>query len=403
MGDVVGARAYQAGRAKRNAGVIARGNTLTIRLREPSTTLPARLAGGVFCAVPQNTPIKVAGVEQIPTAGPYYFASYAPKRRLVLRRNPNYGGTRPARFRAIDVDLDVTEAAAEAAVLTGRADYATAPPAGRLAALDRRYGADSAAARTGHQRYFSGPTPNLQFFVFNKRRPLFARRSARLAASAALDRAAIAASMPYPSIVGAPGRATDQFVPYGLPGFRDVAVHPLGGADPATLERLSGGRARRAVLYTCNYPPCLQQGRVARRNLAAIGIDLEVKAFSFAEHFKRLGTSGEPWDLGYFGWIPGYADGMDYISSFFAPSVSGMSLPGSVPDAALERRIRAATRLDDASRARAIARIDADLARSAAAVPVATTATTDFFSDRIGCQVHQPIYGISLGALCVRR
>jgi len=49
------------------------------------------------------------------------------------------------------------------------------------------------------------------------------------------------------------------------------------------------------------------------------------------------------------------------------------------------------------------ARLDADLARVGAAAPFATAASTDFFSDRIGCQVHQPIYGISLGALCVRR
>jgi hypothetical protein len=65
--------------------------------------------------------------------------------------------------------------------------------------------------------------------------------------------------------------------------------------------------------------------------------------------------------------------------------------------------ILAALRLPDAARGRAIAEIDADLSRSAAAVPFATTASPDLFSDRIGCQVHQPIYGISLGALCVRR
>ena len=27
----------------------------------------------------------------------------------------------------------------------------------------------------------------------------------------------------------------------------------------------------------------------------------------------------------------------------------------------------------------------------------------DFFSARIGCQVYQPVYGIDLGALCIRR
>ena len=93
--SIAGARAYQAGRAKRIAGVTARGDTLRIRLRRPSTTLPARLAGGVACAVPPSTPATVAGAVPIPTAGPYYFASLEPGRRLLLRRNPHYGGTRP--------------------------------------------------------------------------------------------------------------------------------------------------------------------------------------------------------------------------------------------------------------------------------------------------------------------
>ena len=44
-----------------------------------------------------------------------------------------------------------------------------------------------------------------------------------------------------------------------------------------------------------------------------------------------------------------------------------------------------------------------DLSRAATTfVPFATAVTTDFFSERIGCQVQQPIYGISLGALCIR-
>ena len=48
MSDVVGCRAYHAGRAKHIAGVTARGDTLTIRLTAPSPTLPARLASDVL-------------------------------------------------------------------------------------------------------------------------------------------------------------------------------------------------------------------------------------------------------------------------------------------------------------------------------------------------------------------
>ena len=170
-------RAYSAGQAKRLAGVTSRGDTLTIRLTAPSRTLLQRLASTYFCAVPPTTPISAAGIGQIPMAGPYYIASYVPKRRLVLRRNPNYGGTRNARSREIDIDLDVAPRRAVAAVEAGRADYVSTVPADRIPALDRHYGPRSGAARAGRQRYFSAAAPALHFFALNTRRPLFAAQT----------------------------------------------------------------------------------------------------------------------------------------------------------------------------------------------------------------------------------
>ncbi len=392
MGDIVGFEAYHAGRADGLAGVSARGDTLTIRLKAPSTTLPARLAATTFCAVPPNTPVVKGGVDQIPMAGPYYFASYVPKRRLVLRRNPNYGGTRPARFREIDIDLDVNAVRAWRDVEAGRADYDSAVPVDSVRKLEQSYGAHSAAARGGRQRYFSGPSFTVHFFEFNQQRPLFASERMRRAAAAALDRRALAASVLFPLPAGVPGRPADQFIPPGLPGFHDVSVHPLGGPDLARARRLAGSGRRHGTLYTCSLPPCVEQGRVARQNLAAIGIDLEVKPIPVGKYFSS-GLTGKPWDLSYGNFFIDYADPANFIGELF----------DGVVDERFARRIRAATRLPDAARLDAFARLDADLARAAVLAPFATATTTDFFSDRIGCQVHQPIYGISLGALCIRR
>ena len=397
--DVVGFRAFRAERAKHLAGVTARGDTLTIRLKAPSGTLPARLATTVFCAVPPNTPVSAAGIDEIPMAGPYYFASYSPRRRLVLRRNPNYGGSRPARFREIAIDLNVPAARAVAAVDAGRSDYVNVVPLDRVPALERRYGPRSIAARTGHQRYFSGVDPTLHYFALNARRPLLAGARMRQAVNEALDRRALARSTLDPP-AGGPGRPTDQFTPPGLPGFRDVAIYPLGGPNLERARRLAGNRRRRAVLYTCDNPPCLEHGRVARRNLAAIGIDLEVKHFSFFEGLERMKTPGEPWDLAYANWFPTVTD-----ASFAADLFGRAREPnfGQFRERRFDRQIRAARRVrDDGARVRAYEQLDADLARAGAAAPFAVSATSDFFSDRIGCQVHQPIYGISLGALCVR-
>jgi class 3 adenylate cyclase/ABC-type oligopeptide transport system substrate-binding subunit len=402
MRDIVGAADYTAGRAKHIAGVTAHGDTLTIRLTAPSLTLPARLASIQFCAVPPTTPISASGVQAIPMAGPYYIASEVPKRRLVLRRNPNYHGDRPARLREIDFDLEVTAARAAAAVEAGRADYLPHVPVERVAELDRRYGPRSAAARAGRQRYFSGTLPILNYFVFNTHRPLFAATRMRQAVNTALDRRALAARLPLPPPGGRPGRPTDQFIPPGTPGFRDAAIYPLGAPDLTEARRLAGsGRRRTAVLITCDFRGCLEHGRVVRRNLAAIGIDVEVKNLPFEEMFTRLKRPGEPWDLGYFNWFPDFVDPSDFFKRYGYPD--GPFVGGFFRAGQLQRRIRPALRLDGKSRADAFARIDAEAARAAVAVPFATESTTDFFSDRIGCQVNQPIYGISLGALCIRR
>ncbi len=77
LADVVGARAYMAGKAAHITGVVANRDTLTIRLRAPAPDFLSRIAEPAFCAVPSNTPIKgTRGV--IPSAGPYYVASYTP-------------------------------------------------------------------------------------------------------------------------------------------------------------------------------------------------------------------------------------------------------------------------------------------------------------------------------------
>jgi hypothetical protein len=66
-------------------------------------------------------------------------------------------------------------------------------------------------------------------------------------------------------------------------------------------------------------------------------------------------------------------------------------------------RMRAASRLEGASRVEAYAALDNDIAARAAPVaPVTSAVHTDFFSARIGCQVEHPLYGIDLAALCVR-
>ena len=107
LADIIGAGAYMAGKASHIAGLTASGDTLTIHLLHPDPDFPARIALPSFCAVPPGTPIDPKGLATIPSAGPYYVASYTPGQGVVLERNPEYHGSRPRRFARIELAVGI--------------------------------------------------------------------------------------------------------------------------------------------------------------------------------------------------------------------------------------------------------------------------------------------------------
>ena len=112
-----------AGKAAHISGIVARGNTLTIRLVAPAPDLLTRLAVPFFCAVPIGTPFDPRGVRLVPSAGPYYVASYTPRQGVVLRRNPNYHGSRPHHMSRIELTVGVPQQRSVAQIEAGTADY----------------------------------------------------------------------------------------------------------------------------------------------------------------------------------------------------------------------------------------------------------------------------------------
>src|SRR5207244_1703695 len=182
VGDIAGAGAFASGRANDISGIVARGDKLMITLTQPAPSFLARIAMPLFCAVPLNTPPNARGLPAIPSAGPYYIASYVLNRQLVLKRNPNYHGLRPHRLDEIVYTIGVPPSKSVTRLEQDRADYV----AGRLpneddARLAARYGPASAAARAGRQRYFVNPMLALGFAALNTTRPLFANARMRRA------------------------------------------------------------------------------------------------------------------------------------------------------------------------------------------------------------------------------
>jgi YVTN family beta-propeller protein len=397
VGDIVGAGAFASGRATDVSGLVARGDKLMITLTQPAPSFLARIAMPLFCAVPVNTPPNARGIPAIPSAGPYYIASYVPHRQLVLKRNPNYRGTRPRRLDEIVYTIGIRPEASVTRVEQSRADYV----AGRLpneddARLAGRYGPASAAARSGRQRYFVNPMLALGYVVLNTNRPLFASVRMRRAVNYAIDRRALAKQG---SPISGPGAfttiPTDQYLPSTMPGFERTSIYPLDG-DLRTARRLVGGDRHTAVLYTCTPAPasfCTRQALIIKQTLKRIGISLKIRTFPFTVMVARMQRRGEPWDIGLVDWGADFVDPSSFLD-LLAPSV----------DERFRAKLARAARLSGPIRYRTYGQLAVELAREAAPwVTYANGTFRDFFSARIGCQLFQPVYGMDLGALCTRR
>jgi YVTN family beta-propeller protein len=404
LSDIVGARAFNANKTPHVAGIRAQGNTLTIRLTRVSGSFPSRLAMPFFCAVPIGTPPDSKGLPAIPSAGPYYVASYQPNRQLILKRNPNYRGPRPHRLNEIDVALNLGERDAVKDVETGRGDYVavsywrpSGSESGRLAA---RYGPASALGRAGKQRYFVTPWLGIVYYALNTSRPLFANARMRQAVNFAIDRPALANAQ-QTNFLALPA---DQYLPPGMLGFEEAHIYPTDGPDLARARQLAGGGRRTAVLYAGDSSNSLRRAQVLVRNLAAIGIRVKIEAFSGAVLDTKATAKGAPFDIVESNWVTDYFDPFNFLNQLFdsniAPALSVNLARFDEP--AYNRRLETAAKLTGAARYRTYAQLDADLTRTAAPIVVwGNPSSQDLFSARMGCQVYGP-YGVDLAALCIR-
>ena len=404
LSDVVGAQTYSAGRAKHVAGLTAQGDTLTIKLTQPSADFLHRIALPFFAAVPLDTPVAHDGVHPLPSAGPYYVASYEPDEGAVLKRNPNYGGGRPHALREIRLRLGVAPRDTIAHVEAGSADYAMDAVGPQDAeALGRRYGPASPAARRGRQQYFVNRSQAVDYLELNTSRAPFSLARMRRAVNYAIDRRALARAGGINN--GLPAIPTDQYLPAGIPGFRDGRLYPLT-PDVGLARSLAGGRRQSVVLYAFDRPPAPQLAEIVKTNLKTIGLDVHVKLFADPVMVEKAGTPGEPVDIVLVPWIPDYPDPASVMTI-----VDPEAIEGNPPvnfarfdDPAFGRRLAAAAELSGPSRYIAYGRLDLDLTRGPAPMAAfGNESAHDFFSARIGCQVYNPIYGMDLAALCIRR
>jgi peptide/nickel transport system substrate-binding protein len=399
--DVVGAADVLAGRRITATGVTALGNRLVVRFTRAVTDFAARTAMPFMCAVPPTFPIDPEGVKSLPGAGPYQVTAFRPGETVTVRRNRFYGGVRPHHVDGFDVDLraaspfDMIER-----IDRGEADWGHSI-AGQffLPPLDLagKYGLN-------RSRFFVKPGLTLQLVAFNSSRPLFRDNAAlRQAVNFALDRSVLARA-PASS-------ATDQLLPFSLPGFRDADLYPLAKPNLERAQALARDNLRgaKAVFYAPDFAVPLAIAQLIKTQLAAIGLEAEIKPvplhIATAAYAGRLASPGEPWDIATVLWAPPIPEPYAYLNTLLDTRFIGGTNFVSFASAGYDDALRRTARLPQGrDRQLAYGELDVRIARDAAPLaPYAVLSEATFVSERVDrrCIVLRPV--LDLAAVCLKQ
>jgi DNA-binding SARP family transcriptional activator/ABC-type transport system substrate-binding protein/streptogramin lyase len=378
--NILGAQEYHAGKARHIAGVSAEGDELVIRFREPQPDLPWLVATS-SCAVPVDTPVVKGGLEKpVASAGPYYLATLTDS-LAVLRRNPNYGGSRPQHVDAIVVELNVSPAEAATRIEEGNLDYF-------LESQQASLMPDTQAARRagGRYRLTSVTYPNVKFLALNDDRPLFADPRTRRAVQYALDRRGLVETLP----AGSAGIPATRLLASGVPGYEPRQLYPLRG-DVRLARELVAGRKARVRVYTWDDPASASFNDALRRQLAAIGLRMTIVPMTqrdfgtSAIYEKAVGS-----DLIWGGLSANTGDPAGYLRGLFLPPAES-------------RELRRSQLLLSPERERAAIALARRIDQMALFAVYSSDAMPELSSRRLGCIVHQPQYmGVDLAALCLK-
>jgi ABC-type oligopeptide transport system substrate-binding subunit len=384
--EIIGADAFRAGKSASISGVQVLGlYRLRIRLDRRAGDFLARLTMPFFCPILPKTPISAAGIDDPPGSGPYHIADRVRERRMVLERNPYYGGDRTANPDRIVWTIEPDFA--ERIRATERNEQDFTPVFGYSDAvvrdLEERYGINRG-------QFHRMPSLSNFMFAFNtKWSPAFKGAGTaplRKAINYVLDRPALNSAHGYLT-----GRRTDRLLPAALSESR--RFYPIGGPDPIAARRWlaeAPQRPKTLTLYTASFSFSVANALVFRSNLRQLDIDVDVKVFSFPTLLEKVVTKGEPWDVV---WLPWGA---------FYPGPAGFLLP-LLNDTRYEPRIEKANRLTGEARAKSWAKLEADLMRNDPPAAVyADSMALVLTSRNFGCFPWVPGADLELGAVCLK-
>jgi peptide/nickel transport system substrate-binding protein len=355
---IVGGEAYLNGKAASLKGVTANGQVLKVALTKPNATLVSILAMQWFTAVKPNMAFTDKGLDTYPAAGPYYIKARDNGKSLLLERNPNYKGNRPANPDKIvfTTNVDVNQSLLQ--VKAGQSDITLSLPTTAHDGLGQEFGVNKG-------RYFVGPETCVFYGSLNTSRAPFNNLAARKAANWGIDRPALVR-------LGGKyaGKRHDQILVPGVPGYQPYKLYAIKGADPAKAKAVGGSAINGTVTIAHSTSSLATQGAaVVAYNLKQIGFNVKDKPIAGSVYFKTIGTKGADYDIARNGWCSDYNDPYDFINVL----LDGRTIQESnnvnfayLNNAKLNAAMDAASNLSGDARAAAYSKLDLSIMRDIA-------------------------------------
>lgn len=387
------------------ASYSAKGMTLTVKLKDVAPDFMARMTMQFFSAVPVNLPFTADGIDApVVSAGPYYLKEWNKKNSALAVRNPYWKNNQePFKSAGFATNVDQIRwivgpdpATQRLMCERGEADLCSFPPA-QAKELADKYGINKS-------QFFVKPMIGNWYLAMNTSRGIFQNNAKlRQAVANAIDRRFMVAQHGY---LG--GYRTDQFIPNGMPGFKNFDIYSLKGPNYAKAKQLAQGNTRdgKAVMYTYNVsagPPIAQS---VQFNLKQIGVDVEIKLFDRVVQHEKSATRGEPFDLTLEGWIADYPDPANFINVL----LDGRRIQADnnvnvsyFNDPKYNALMDKAYKLSGTARTTAYAILDRNMMRDAAPVaPYISSANRQLTSSKVGCYAYSGAQGVLLTQICTK-
>lgn len=378
-------------------GVRAAGQKLTVKLVQADPTFLSQISMPFFASVKPNMPINPKGESVYPSTGPYTIISREIGRSVVLERNKQYKGNRPANADRMVISVNTDPNQTLLRVKAGEADLDIGgPPSAQMASLADEFGVNKT-------RFFVNPLVGTGYVALNTARQTFGNAKRRQAVNYAVDRPALLRTR---GKFG--GARTDQILAPQLPGFKQAKLYPLGGAQPAKAKELLGGFTGEVNHLHTTSAAAIAHAQIFKFNLEQAGLKVNLKPQPFAVALSTMGNKGNEMDSFTIGWIADYFDPFDFINVLLDGTTiqeTNNSNYAYFNDAKYNRLMKAAAKLTGQARFTAYGNLDIDIMKNAAPwIPLFNFTARDFVSARIENFIFHPVYGHPIfNALAIKK